>query len=381
MVHRTGSNARPRTAFPAETTHPPCTDPDPAAEASAPRPPAAPAERGGEPAAHPPPEPWQRTVPLHRLAVPSLALLPFAIGSFDSIGPLSRAPFPHRHTFHELILLTAGEGTHLVDLRPARLAPPQLHVIAPGQVHSWAQAHDLDGKVVLFEDAFLLAHPGDGELLALLARSGPLRLDEESAEQTSTLLTAMEDEYTGARPGALSVLQAYLHILLVRLRRLAPSAPAQSRCSGPSKRPGEPADSAKPPPERRRTPRTTSPAERFTTQLARPGAAAAERSVTAWAAKLGVSVGHLNACVREATGRTPGQLLRQAQTLEAKRLLTSTDLTVARVAHEVGFSDAAYFCRFFRRETGTTPGEFRRAAGGIHHSGRTPSIDAQPDCP
>ncbi|OEU97266.1 hypothetical protein AN217_04555 [Streptomyces qinglanensis] len=50
--------------------------------------------------------------------------------------------------------------------------------------------------------------------------------------------------------------------------------------------------------------------------------------------------------------------------LEAKRLLAGTAMTVRQVAHEVGFADPAYFCRFFRRETGASPGEFRRESHG-----------------
>lgn len=83
-------------------------------------------------------------------------------------------------------------------------------------------------------------------------------------------------------------------------------------------------------------------------------------TVSAYAARLGVTPGHLTDVVKAATGRTPSQLLREAKAKEAKRLLAGTDLTVRQVARRVGFADPAYFCRFFRRETGVSPGEFRR---------------------
>jgi AraC-like DNA-binding protein len=46
-------------------------------------------------------------------------------------------------------------------------------------------------------------------------------------------------------------------------------------------------------------------------------------------------------------------------TLEAKRLLAYSDLPVAAIGHQLGFTEPTNFGRFFVRETGLTPGEFR----------------------
>ncbi|WP_461013693.1 helix-turn-helix transcriptional regulator [Streptomyces daliensis] len=303
-------------------------------------------------------------MPTHRLEVPAPHILPFAIGSFDSIGRLSRAAFPHRHTFHEIVYVTGGSGSHVIDLSRWPLDPPHLSFVAPGQIHFWERAIGLSGWVVLFDDAFLLAHPGDRDLLRLLTERPWLCPDEEEAAGILPVLAEMLREYRAQRPGMISVLQAYLHVLVVRAARLPRpgTEPGEVRVLPPGAAAG----------------RAAALAQRFARQLAlsRPRSSA-ERPVSVWAAELGVSVSYLNEAVRRTTGHTPARLIRQAQVLEAKRLLASTGLTVSRVAHEVGFSDAAYFCRFFRRETGTTPGEFRRAStGGMHHGHRTLSIEA-----
>ena len=75
---------------------------------------------------------------------------------------------------------------------------------------------------------------------------------------------------------------------------------------------------------------------------------------------LGVTPSHLAEAVREVTGRTPGQIIRDAQIAEAKRLLRHTDKTIGEIAYSLGFNDSAYFGRFFKREAGVSPGEFRR---------------------
>ncbi|MEF2524862.1 AraC family transcriptional regulator [Streptomyces sp. CS62] len=51
-------------------------------------------------------------------------------------------------------------------------------------------------------------------------------------------------------------------------------------------------------------------------------------------------------------------------------------MTVRQVAHQAGFTDPSYFCRFFRRETGLTPGGFRAGLAGKHHDPRITSIAA-----
>jgi AraC family transcriptional activator of pobA len=47
---------------------------------------------------------------------------------------------------------------------------------------------------------------------------------------------------------------------------------------------------------------------------------------------------------------------------EAKRNLIFGDMTMEQIAYWLGFTDAAYFTRFFRKEVGQTPSQFRIAA-------------------
>ena len=46
-----------------------------------------------------------------------------------------------------------------------------------------------------------------------------------------------------------------------------------------------------------------------------------------------------------------------------KQLLTSTDYILPRIAEESGFAYHEYMSRFFRKQTGMTPGEYRRKYG------------------
>ena len=62
----------------------------------------------------------------------------------------------------------------------------------------------------------------------------------------------------------------------------------------------------------------------------------------------------------EHVGLTPQQFLLKLRMERAKELLQYTDLTVGEVAAKVGFADALYFSRVFRRYAACSPTEFRR---------------------
>ncbi|MGW7429215.1 AraC family transcriptional regulator [Streptomyces sp. NPDC054861] len=306
--------------------------------------------------------PREGSPPMHRLEVPMPNTMPFAIGTFDTIGPMSRADFPHRHTFYEIVHVTAGAGAHVVDLTRAELAPPHLGVIAPGQVHHWERLRGLDGTVVLFTEDFLIDHPGDRDLLRRVAARPWATLGEAAHEETARILGELAAEHHRRADGFDSVLRALLHVLVVRAARATDPAAAGAGGDGGSAGGSHPASAG----------RAGAVAEEFVRLLAR--AEPALWSVGDCAGHLGVTPGYLTEAVKAATGRTAGQLLRAARTHEAKRLLVRTELSVRQIADRTGFGDPAYFCRFFRRETGLSPGDFRRGAD-IHHDPRVPSID------
>lgn len=78
------------------------------------------------------------------------------------------------------------------------------------------------------------------------------------------------------------------------------------------------------------------------------------------AAHVGVSRRSLEQHFETALGRTPVSVIRQARLERIKDMLVSTDVPLGRIADAVGLADSASLSRFFRRETGVTPSQFRR---------------------
>ncbi|MEI8291866.1 MAG: AraC family transcriptional regulator [Verrucomicrobiota bacterium] len=76
----------------------------------------------------------------------------------------------------------------------------------------------------------------------------------------------------------------------------------------------------------------------------------------------GISPSHFSRLLKERTGRSFTELLRQCRVDLACELLGNTRQTLAEVADTCGFCDQSYFTRVFQDVKGMTPGQFRSAA-------------------
>lgn len=81
----------------------------------------------------------------------------------------------------------------------------------------------------------------------------------------------------------------------------------------------------------------------------------------AMARRAGVSRFAFLRAFRKATGTTPWRFILNRRIGRAKELLIDTDLPIKTIAHELGFADANYFSRLFRKETGIAARDYRRA--------------------
>ncbi|KSV94479.1 GlxA family transcriptional regulator [Sinorhizobium sp. GL28] len=70
----------------------------------------------------------------------------------------------------------------------------------------------------------------------------------------------------------------------------------------------------------------------------------------------------------KAAGMTPLDYVHALRIEEAKQMLETTDLPIEAVANEVGYEDASFFGRLFRRETSLTPGHYRLRFGFLRRT-------------
>lgn len=266
----------------------------------------------------------------------------FEAGTFDYIE-LPASGWVHRHTFYQIIYVVSGEARHTIDSTTYRVRPATLYLLRPDQAHAWDYQTAPTGYLIAFDEEFFQLRGvaseamTDLKLFNRLSQTPEIPVAAPYVDQIQSVINDLIAEYHAAAVGYWSVLQAYMHILLARILRMRPAA---AGCVAEG--------------------RPEILARQFTDLLMRRQLR--EQSVRAYSDALGVTPGHLAETVKHVIGRRPSELIHNAQVVEAKRLLTYTDMTVSQVGFELGFTDSAYFGRFFKRETGATPGDFRRLA-------------------
>lgn len=85
-----------------------------------------------------------------------------------------------------------------------------------------------------------------------------------------------------------------------------------------------------------------------------------ERKVSFYASRLDITEKRLNQILMEKMHKTATQQLHKRLILEAKRMLTVSELTIKEITYELNFADRGYFTRFFKKQTGQTPEEFKK---------------------
>ncbi len=84
------------------------------------------------------------------------------------------------------------------------------------------------------------------------------------------------------------------------------------------------------------------------------------REVEFYAEKLNLSASHFSALIKQMTGKTVGSCIKQYIAIKACAELKNSDKSIKEIAMDLNFSDVSYFCKFFKKNMGKSPEEFRQ---------------------
>jgi len=250
---------------------------------------------------------------------------------------------PHRHAdLLHMLYIRRGHGIMHLEGGRHPLEGPNLLVVPSMAIHGFDFEQEIDGY------AITLAKPLVSYLSERLEQQGdvlskaahyPLT-DHREAQAIDMLVAQLHAEYLRHDNGRDPMLHALMQALTVQIARRA---------------------------ERRRalqTPRKDKGHVHLVHfQQLVDSYFKEQPSIASLAGKLGITGTHLNTLCQRLTANSALQLLHERVMLEAKRQLTYTNMTISQIADDLGFSEPAYFTRFFKRHTGHSPKAFRQRQG------------------
>jgi AraC-like DNA-binding protein len=85
-----------------------------------------------------------------------------------------------------------------------------------------------------------------------------------------------------------------------------------------------------------------------------------QRETAFYADKLCLTPKYLSEVIKSASGKSVPEWIDDYVILEAKALLKSTNMTIQQISEELNFPSQSFFGKYFKRNTGVSPSEYRR---------------------
>lgn len=265
----------------------------------------------------------------------------FKVEVFDANRHFS-VKYPHSHDFFEVLYLSKGSGFHVIDGNKYEIKPPVVFFMSPGQAHKIEFSSDIEGYIFIFTADFYLINQinqnrliefpffftikQDNLPLTLIAKKDILFLE--------SLFEKGIAEIKKVTPYSIDLLRSVLDLIL-------------NTCSTLYKTDENTLSKGKGHIVVKKFFQLVE--ENYLNNL----------SITEYANKLAITANHLTQTVNQLTGKTSSQIIRAKQILEIKRLLVHTNLSVTEIATRLNFVDQSYFAKFFKRETGVSPLQYR----------------------
>lgn len=254
---------------------------------------------------------------------------------------------PHTHRdLHQLLVILEGGGEMRAESVAHEFAAPALLIVPAGVVHAFAFSKDTRGYVVtVAESALADLSRREPAFRGLFDSALPIDLTHSALEahELEEAVVRLQREFQWAAPAHEAATEARFTTLLV-----CAVWATHHQLGGAARAGGA------------RGPRATLVA-RF--RQAVETNFRANWGMNRYAKSLSVTPAQLRAACLEVTGEPPTRIVHDRLVLEAKRTLMYTNLTIAETAYELGFSDPAYFSRFFSERVGCSPAAFRQRTG------------------
>lgn len=238
----------------------------------------------------------------------------------------------HSQDFYELVWFTHVEPNQhiLVDFIARSITDNQISLLLPGQIHDIEQAHKQGFIFSISRDFFEKLIGNEIQEVMNFSKNHEIIIPDSKVQVLETLTQLIRIEYEGdCRP---AILESYFRSWILHCVELQKKDLSQT-----------PKDS-----------RVQLLQEYIEIHYKN------QRHADFYARKLSISAKRLNELARDSFGKTIHQLINDRLIEEAKQKIGHFEKPIKEISYELGFSEPAYFTRFFGKQTGYAPQAFRK---------------------
>ncbi len=273
----------------------------------------------------------------------------FHIFRFEDLGEgLVQEMGPFRTNYFQFAIGSEVEAYITVFNQQVHSLESKIVIFVPGQLIEWKKTGNWIGYVINVKEPFLkfLNESGSKHRYDFLRTEQPCILDISQAQydELANIYEKILHEYAHINQDSLLVIENFMQILLVYVKRIYESADSQVETTSLNN------DFV--------SPSFLMVANKFKELVLLHYLE--EKSVSAYAERLSVTPKYLNDCVRISYGKTAKEIINEVLLLDAKMMLARQEVSIKEIADRLNFEDYSHFVKFFKAQTGLSPAKFRK---------------------
>ncbi|MDX6183875.1 helix-turn-helix domain-containing protein [Flavobacterium sp. Fl-77] len=245
---------------------------------------------------------------------------------------------PHRHDSYVMVFFTDGSGIHEIDFDKFEIKQGSLFVLQPGQIHHWSLSEDIEGFVIIFSQELYNLYFGqkkinDYNFYHSVHNRPEIVFKKNEIPKILPYFDLLIQENLQNNKLQVDMMLNLLDCINIEISRKYSETYSHQVHSYNIK------------------------INMF--ELLLEQYFTIEKLPSFYAEKLNITLKHLNRICNEILQKTATEVIVDRVILEIKRMLIDKELAVNEVAFKVGYEDYSYFSRFFKKQTGMSPTEFR----------------------
>ncbi|MFA8436979.1 MAG: AraC family transcriptional regulator [Marinifilaceae bacterium] len=249
---------------------------------------------------------------------------------------------PFRTSGYSIGLVLSGEKILNIGLDSYNISAPGLLVMGPELIRQWIDdKNHIDGMILYFTEDFILSGLSDSFFIKnfpYFAKTGYnyLQLNPELFETFKRIFDQIEAKNQTNHRNKLEVIRSYIRILLYEVEEVYVHHSSAKKTT---------------------TTQGENIARKFKKLLEQHFVN--HREVQFYADQLFITTKHLSQTLKEQTGKTASDWIKEIVVLEAKVLLQNKENTIAQISDQLNFANPSFFGKFFKRNTTLSPKEYR----------------------